>query len=126
MKSSRCIVLAIAASLWLGVAARADAQVRGGFGSRYYRRPVTSPYMNMMKRYDQGNRGTLFQYFREVKPEQEWRKAAAEGRRSYAEIRGKLNQQQTQIQRLRNSQLGTTGHSSRFMNLGGYFGVGAK
>lgn len=82
-------------------------------------RPVTSPYLQLF----QPGRDPAFQYFREVRPEMEFRRSNAQLRRSIDELNQQIRRQQTAAQP--GMGLGPTGHAATFMNLGGYFGTGA-
>lgn len=82
-------------------------------------RPTLSPYLNLLD-----NRRSLeFQYFREVRPEFQWRRNQSQFRRSLQNIERDLERQEELIQS-ESSTIGPTGHESFFMNTGGYFGAG--
>lgn len=111
---------------------------RAGFGERLMR-PVTSPYLNLLKR------NTGFQYFQRVLPEQQLRQSYGEQFQSLRNLNGRVEQlgqfpgQQpgaglgsasaapaaTGGGRGAVSGLGTTGHSTRFLSIGnGGRGIG--
>lgn len=79
-------------------------------------RPVTSPYLNLLR----GNgRSTAFNYFQRVRPEQEFRNNANRFRQSLNQLNQRVAAQQQQINA--GGGLSTTGHSATFQNYGGYF-----
>jgi hypothetical protein len=85
---------------------------------RAFRRPTTSPYLNLL---DNNGRGIGFNYYRRVKPEIEFREAYERQYQSIRKLDRRLEQQELRLQSL-NSQLGTTGHTTSFMSYGSYFG----
>lgn len=91
----------------------AQPRIPGGYRPS---RPVTSPYLNLLR----GNgRSTAFNYFRSVRPELEFRRNAASFSRSINSLQqNAANQQQLLIQ---GGGLQGTGHAATFQNLGGYF-----
>jgi len=101
-------------------AGEAAAQVRSPqFGRPPNRRPVTSPYLNLLR-----GGGIGFNYFRRVRPEQEFRNADNALTRSLNNVRNQLNRQTQQPGQQPGGALGITGHPVRFLDLGGYFSGG--
>ena len=82
-----------------------------------YNRPATSPYLDLLPG-NRGGRSFTSQYFRQVRPEFEFRRANARFGRSIQD----LGQQQRTLNRL--SGLSPTGHTTSFLNYRGYFNVG--
>lgn len=82
------------------------------------RRPTTSPYLNLAP--DANVNNPAFQYFRRVRPENEFRRANA---LQSGELRSLQQQVEAQRQLLQSpeSALGPTGHRTSFMSYGGYF-----
>ena len=82
------------------------------------RRPVTSPYLNLLA----GNgRSFAFNYFRRVQPEVEFRQADALTSRSLQNLRREVRQVRRRDEQL--LRLGPTGHGAAFMDLSSYFPV---
>ena len=88
------------------------------------RRPTTSPYLNLLNNNNNNRIGIGnnigFNYYQRVRPEQEFRRANQQLSRSIGNLREEVRYQSLAPQSGR-SQLGPTGHSSRFLNLGTYF-----
>ncbi len=82
------------------------------------RRPTTSPYLNLLG--GGSGRGLGFDYFRRVRPEQEFRRNDARLRRAFQGVQRDLNQQRRMLQSSR-SQLSATGHATFFQNYGSFF-----
>ena len=114
----------ITLSLCLSVA---EAQQRPRRSSSRFRspqsRPTTSPYFNLLG--GGSGRGLGFDYYRNVRPEQEFRRNDARLGRAYRGLRQELNQQRQLLQTSR-SQLSATGHTTFFQNLGGFFPIGTR
>jgi hypothetical protein len=101
----------------------AAAQPPGVGGGPAINRPTTSPYLNLFNRGNQGFGGPALNralnYYRFVQPEQQLRRYS-----------GQLGQQVTSLEQSLTSQgllpdgsraLSGTGHTTSFLNLGGYF-----
>ena len=97
----------------------ASAQPPGVGGGPAINRPTTSPYLNLLNRGNRGFGGPALNYYRFVRPEQELRRYSSQ-----------LGQQVTGLQQSLTSQgllpdgsrpLSGTGHTTSFLNLGGYF-----
>lgn len=108
---------------WLGLAGTASAQYPSKFDRRPVRadrRPLVSPYLDLLN----GSRSFEESYFRRMSPELEFRRANDQLYRSTAAM-------QREIQALQSESglgegLGATGHSTSFMNYGGYYNVGGR
>jgi hypothetical protein len=83
------------------------------------RRPAVSPYFELLN----DDRSLESSYFRRVRPELEFRRANENIYRSMGAMQQQMQQQGAMISGL-GSGLGATGHSTMFMNTGGYFGTG--
>ena len=82
-------------------------------------RPTTSPYLFLLNR---DNAGVGFNYYRNVRPEMEWRRENAAQFQSLNQMQNELNTQRDLLQSP-TSQLSPTGHRTSFMNYGGYFSM---
>ena len=81
------------------------------------RRPAVSPYLNLLG----GNgRSTAFNYFRSVRPENEFRNSYQQLGRSTQGLQRQITEQQRLIQS-QASGLSQSGHRTSFLNLGTYF-----
>jgi len=81
------------------------------------RRPTVSPYLNLLR----GNgRSTAFNYFRGVRPENEFRDADQGLNQSVQRLQGQIIEQQRLLQD-QASGLTPSGHQTSFLNLGTYF-----
>jgi len=96
----------------------ARAQARR-FGRPPTRRPVTSPYLNLLR--GAGGGGIGFNYYRRIRPEQEFRRADSNFNRSLDSLQNRVQNQQQEEERRPLSGLNQTGHPVRFLDLGGYF-----
>ena len=96
-----------------------SANAQSPFGRRSSR-PTTSPYLNLLNR-NQGNR--TLNYYNQVRPEQRFRSFEAQTRRQFGSVQQRLDTLEA-FPTDPNVPLGPTGHSTTFMNLGTYFGVG--
>lgn len=77
--------------------------------------PTLSPYLNLLPE----TAGTLEgQYLLRTIPQQEMTRSQDQTQQALQGLQGQLNKQQVQI----NTGLSTTGHSTSFMNLGGFYG----
>jgi hypothetical protein len=117
MKSIRIVLLGLGI---LGLAAEwAQAQTFAPPTAPRAPRPTLSPYLNLL---DQANSPT-FNYYNRVRPRQEfdaYRQTNAQNLRS---LERRVDQNQQALQQSQNSQLTPTGHTTRFLDLGGYFGT---
>ena len=87
------------------------------------KRPTTSPYLNYLSG---GNgRGLGFDYYRNVRPEQEFRRNYSRLGHANRRLRQELNEQRQLLQTSR-SQLSATGHTTFFQNFGGFFPLGTR
>jgi hypothetical protein len=111
----RFIAMALlAASVTAAMPREGFAQNRFG---RYRPRPTTSPYLSLLQN---GFRGSAaFQYYRRILPEQEFRRNEWRQSQSLDELRRRVDRQENELIQRR---MGTTGHATSFLNLGGYFG----
>ena len=86
--------------------------------------PTISPYLNLLNR----NNSTAFNYFALVRPQREFRQG-------HQNLGGSVNRLQDEVDANRNailnqqppigqSLLSPTGHTTGYLNTGGYFGVG--
>lgn len=108
----KLVTSAVVVCSCLATSATVEAQTRRGLRPQS-RRPVTSPYLNLLDR----NRGIGSNYYRRVRPELEFRQNDARLSRSLNALRRQQLATQVQIR----SQLSGTGHRTSFLNLGGYF-----
>lgn len=81
------------------------------------RRPVISPYLNLLNA-----RGRNFdsQYFQRTRPELEFRRANSLFNSQIAGLQQQVTSQGQLLQRVQTT-LGGTGHRTSFLNTGGYF-----
>ncbi len=118
------IACMITLSLCLSVSEAQQGQQRSPTRFRSpQRRPTTSPYLNLLG--GGSGRGLGFDYFRSVRPEQEFRRNDARLGRAYRGLRQDLNQQRQLLQSSR-TQLSATGHATFFQNFGGFFPRGTR
>jgi len=82
-----------------------------------YRRPTTSPYLNLLD----GNNSDAFNYFRRVRPEVDFRRENARLERSIQDLdrRAFAPPPQTPTERIRT--ISPTGHPTSFRSLSTYF-----
>ena len=81
-----------------------------------YERPAISPYLNLLDR----SRNFESNYFLRVRPEVQLRQADARLRQSVGGLNRRLDEQQRELQSA-TSGLTPTGHTTSFLNYGGYF-----
>lgn len=118
-------------TVWLRAAARAGAAALGlswaglalaqppGVGGPGPTRPTTSPYLNLLQG---GNRGNAaLNYYRLVRPEQEWRRYDAQLNQQVTGLRRDVNNLQAGLLPDGSRPLSTSGHATSFQNLGSYF-----
>ena len=108
-----------AIALFVACGTCAFAQSPGGnqFGQPGVSRPTTSPYLNLLQ--GRNNRSVALDYFRLVKPEQEWRRYTSGLNQRLNLVESTLSQDL-----LPDGSRGTvkrSGHSTTFMNTGSYF-----
>ena len=84
-------------------------------------RPTTSPYLNLLG----GNRGPGFNYYRRVRPEQNFLRNDAIFNRSLGNMQQEMSSFKRQLQSTK-SGLSPTGHRTSFLNLGNYFGSNSR
>ncbi|MGH7929207.1 MAG: hypothetical protein ACREQV_15575 [Candidatus Binatia bacterium] len=113
------------AAVWLLVVnpPAAEAQRPSIAGQRRavlpYQRPVTSPYLNLLD----PSRGSFeLRYFRDVRPELEFRSANALQFQSLDRLEERVERQDERIGEIRRT-IGPTGHSTSFLSFGNYFNV---
>ena len=84
-------------------------------------RPVLSPYLNLLDR----NNSTTFNYYNRVRPRQAFDDYAQQQYRNLSALERRVDRNREAIvEQSENSQLAPSGHSTRFLDLGGYFGTG--
>lgn len=85
--------------------------------SNPYRRPVTSPYLYLL------NPGASpdANYFGLTKPLIDTRRNAAVQAQQLQSLQRQTQAQKQQLDKIRNAEIGATGHSIRFMDYGGYY-----
>lgn len=116
-------VLTLAAFVVVPAQAQAQRIGKGRPTVRGYRRPVTSPYLNLLNsQLQQSGNSFAFEYFRRVRPELELRQANEALSRSIQNLDRRVNEQQQQLQ---GAGLGPTGHQTYFFNYSGYYNFGA-
>jgi hypothetical protein len=73
---------------------------------------------------------TVFQYYRRIRPEQQFRTDDARFDRSLSDLGRSITDLDERIQKMetspRGSRIGPTGHAARFMQLGNYFSRGSS
>ena len=82
-------------------------------------RPTLSPYLNLLDR----NNSTAFNYYNRVRPRQafdDYRQSTSQNLRALDRRIDRTNE--ALREQSANSQLAPTGHTTRFLDLGGYFG----
>lgn len=107
-----------AAALVLSMVATAGAQGPPGIEPPRISRPTTSPYLNLLRN-DQRQNFAL-DYYRLVRPEQEWRNYTSRLNQRLQSVESTLNQPQL-LPDGSMTDMRTTGHSTTFLNTGGYF-----
>jgi len=112
------VFLAILVFVSSEAVAQFPPRIRTGIGRRSTR-PTVSEYLNLLRR-DGGGIG--FQYYRRVLPEQEFRRANQQQFRALDQLDRRVEELGTPPSRGLGGGLGTTGHPTTFLNLGGYFG----
>ncbi len=84
-------------------------------------RPTLSPYLNLL---DRAN-STAFNYYNRVRPRQEFDRYRQLNNQNLRALDKRIDRTNEALQQSQNSQLAPTGHRTRFMDLGGYFGTGS-
>lgn len=114
MKRIRNITLA---TLVLGIlSTAADAQYRPSSRIRPpIRQPTTSPYLNLLR--GPGGGGMGFNYYQRVRPQLDYLETTQTLGRSVQQ----LQRQQSAMERQLQTGLPGTGHSTSFLNYGGYY-----
>jgi hypothetical protein len=82
-------------------------------------RPVTSPYLDLAVA-GSGNRSAAYQYFRQVRPELELRRANARLGYEIEDVRRTMGQPLSMAQSP-TSTIGATGHRTGFQSFGSFF-----
>lgn len=85
-------------------------------------RPTLSPYLNLLNR----NNSTAFNYYNFVRPRQAFDAYRAETNSDLRTLDRRLERANEALRQSENSQLAPSGHRTRFMDLGGYFGTGTS
>ena len=90
-------------------------------------RPVTSPYLNLLNRGNNNFSDPGLNYYRNVRPEQEWRQGLQKQDKELQSLAQQFNKARSAASdaaagKSIRSTLNTTGHSTSFQNSGGYFG----
>jgi hypothetical protein len=84
-------------------------------------RPTLSPYLNLLDR----TNSTSFNYYNRVRPRQAFEDYRVQQFQDLSALEKRVDRNRQDILRQsENSQLNPTGHRTRFMDLGGYFGTG--
>jgi len=83
-------------------------------------RPVTSPYLDIAVA-NSGGGGPAYQYFRQVRPELELRRANTRLGYEIQDVRRQMGQPLTMMAQSPTSTIGTTGHSTAFQSFGSFF-----
>ncbi len=115
-----CFVLLCTLSVSGGLSAQGPSLKRS-------ERPVTSPYLNLLNRGNNNFSDPGLNYYRNVRPEQEWRQGLQKQDKELQSLSQRFSQSQTaasdaQAAKSIRSTLTTTGHPTSFQNSGGYFG----
>lgn len=85
-------------------------------------RPTLSPYLNLLDR----NNSTSFNYYNRVRPRQAFDDYASQQYRNLSALEKRVDRnRQSILQQSENSELNPSGHTTRFLDLGGYFPAGA-
>ena len=117
----RSLATALAGLMLLAFAEPALAQLpnRGAAGQppAQYRRPTTSPYLNLLD----GNNSDAFNYFRRVRPEVDFRRENIRLERSIQDLGRQLSAPLPETPRERIRSIGPTGHPTSFRSLSTYF-----
>jgi len=128
MKKTIAIMLLAAATAAV-CTEEASAQARrrpSGPSMRRSRKPVTSPYLNLLNQGDINRGGVGFQYFQRVQPEIEFRQSDNLMRNSIDNLQQQVNDQQLLLDQATSSQLTPTGHTTQFFSFGNYFPGGQR
>ena len=99
-----------------GLAAQATAQVGPAPSNIRPPRatPPVSPYLSLLNR----DNSMAFNYYQLYRPQVEFRNAYRSLNRDVSTLNSRIDQQQAAFER---SQLGPTGHTTRFMDTGSFF-----
>ena len=118
MKARQAATFVLLVQLSFGVLAHAQFPRSPTSRFRVNRRPVISPYYDLIQR--GSNRSLNFQYQRRVRPEVEFRQAENRFQQSLNSLSNRITESST---RKVPSTLGTTGHAATFLTHGKYFNV---
>ena len=83
-------------------------------------RPTLSPYLNLLNR----NNSTAFNYYNFVRPRQAFDDYRQQTGTTLQNLDRRIDRSQQLIQQSQNSLLQPSGHQTRFLDYGGYFGTG--
>ena len=97
--------------------AQAQSRIRGPRQS-----PAISPYIELLRNNRQGGGGTAFNYFQRVRPQQR----AIESRQQFSQQIGQLSRRQRSFENGVDQTLNPTGHTTSFLNLGGYYSTSRR
>lgn len=111
---SRCITSIVMTTVFLTNAASLEAQSRIGPPPR---QPSVSPYLNLLRRPNNGGGGLGFNYYQRYLPQ----RRALEADRTLTNSLNRVQRQQQTLQRQIDTGLAPTGHQTSFMNLGSYY-----
>lgn len=79
--------------------------------------PVLSPALNLLPQVQTTFEG---QFLMRQLPQEQFNRSVVQNAKAFGSLQNRINQQESEIK----SGLGKTGHSSRFMNYGGYYSMG--
>jgi len=82
-------------------------------------RPTLSPYLNLLNR----NNSAAFNYYNRVRPRQSFDDYRSQQFRNLSNLERRIEQTEQGLRQSQNSQLQPSGHTTRFLDLGGYFGT---
>lgn len=110
-----CLTGLLALGALLVIESSAPAQAPPGFGRS--NRPVTSPYLNLLRN---RNQSPALNYYRSYLPETEFRNFDRQASTSLYGLKQDLDRTRV-LPQAETSVLGTTGHPTSFGNTGNYF-----
>ncbi len=124
MSRNSCITTCVVLVTLLSLSGELPAQ---GPSLKRSQRPVTSPYLNLLNRGNNNFSSPGMNYYRNVRPEQEWRQGLQDQDRALQSLAQQFSNSRnaasnTAGARSMRSAVNTTGHSTSFRNSGAYFG----
>lgn len=124
MSRNSCITTCVALVTLLSLSGGLSAQ---GPSLKRSQRPVTSPYLNLLNRGNNNFSDPGLNYYRNVRPEQEWRQGLQNQDKQLQSLAQQFNKARSAATdaaaaKSIRSTLNSTGHSTSFQNRGGYFG----